>query len=162
MKVGVIADTHDNLKALDYLVSDLEVEGVEVVLHAGDFISPFTIPRLAEFSGGVYGVFGNNDGDRQTLKEKAQNTDVNLTESPFELELAGREIVVSHRPESLPDSEATDVLIHGHSHSPRVEKTGRSLILNPGEAGGWLSGTTHFALLELEDLTAKIRTVPAP
>ncbi len=163
MKAGVIADTHDNLAAINFVVQDLIVEGCEILLHAGDFISPFTVPELAKFPGPVRGVFGNNDGDQAALQEQAADTQVKLAAPPLKLELNKRDILLAHIPADLPDSvESEEVLIHGHSHHPRVEKEREQLLINPGEVGGWLTGTTHHAILDLETLSAEVKTAPAP
>jgi predicted phosphodiesterase len=41
-------------------------------------------------------------------------------------------------------------VIHGFTHERRLENTGDTLILNPGEACGWLGGTPSAAILDLE------------
>ena len=43
MLVGVMSDTHDDIMQTKKAVSRFNREGVEQVLHAGDFISPFMI-----------------------------------------------------------------------------------------------------------------------
>ncbi|HCL90984.1 MAG TPA: YfcE family phosphodiesterase, partial [Candidatus Atribacteria bacterium] len=42
MKIGIISDTHDNLPKIKKAVGIFNREKVELVLHAGDFVSPFT------------------------------------------------------------------------------------------------------------------------
>jgi hypothetical protein len=69
MKVGVISDSHDNLPNLRYALRALVEQGVGVLFHCGDLISPFVTRELGSFPGAVHVVFGNNDGDRfLTLK----------------------------------------------------------------------------------------------
>jgi len=48
------------------------------------------------------------------------------------------------------------VIIYGHTHRTDLRKIGKTLIINPGECGGWLSGKSTIALLDLENLEAKI------
>ncbi|MCD6357970.1 MAG: metallophosphoesterase family protein, partial [Thermoproteales archaeon] len=62
-KIGVMADTHDNLAALDKALRELERRGVKRVLHAGDIIAPFTLRRILARGFEFTGVFGNNDGE---------------------------------------------------------------------------------------------------
>jgi len=63
MKVGVVSDTHlprfgDQLPA--GLLRGLGAEGVERILHLGDFTGP-EIPRLFETVAPLEAVAGNND-----------------------------------------------------------------------------------------------------
>jgi len=41
-----------------------------LVLHAGDFVSPFTALEFKNLNCPLKGVFGNNDGDKLYLQEK--------------------------------------------------------------------------------------------
>ena len=71
MLVGIMSDTHDDIVQTKKAVSKFNREGVEQVLHAGDFISPFMIDTLKELTAPLTGVFGNNDGDRSLLERKS-------------------------------------------------------------------------------------------
>lgn len=44
MRIGILSDTHDYLEMVDAAVGQLNRERVDLVLHAGDYISPFVIP----------------------------------------------------------------------------------------------------------------------
>ncbi|HIE24086.1 MAG TPA: metallophosphoesterase, partial [Candidatus Korarchaeota archaeon] len=55
----------------------------------------------------------------------------------------------------LADCGEYDVVLFGHTHSPVVEKRG-SLLVNPGEASGKLTGRKTAALVDLENLEAEI------
>jgi len=46
MRIGLISDTHDNLTLVEKAVKQLNQENVELVLHAGDYTSPFTIAKF--------------------------------------------------------------------------------------------------------------------
>src|SRR5512136_2490056 len=71
MLIGALSDTHDTIVLTKKAVSRFNSEGVEQVLHAGDFISPFMIDTLKELAAPLTGVFGNNDGDRLLLERKS-------------------------------------------------------------------------------------------
>ena len=66
--IGLIADTHDNLPLIDKAVTRLNEEKVEIVLHAGDYVAPFVVPRFKNLQAKLIGVFGNTDGAREMLK----------------------------------------------------------------------------------------------
>ncbi len=43
MRVGILADTHDRVPAIAALVARLAEQGVSLLLHAGDYCSPFSL-----------------------------------------------------------------------------------------------------------------------
>ncbi|MGM0381534.1 MAG: YfcE family phosphodiesterase [bacterium] len=163
MKIGIIADTHDNLAAINFLVNYYNHREADFLLHAGDYIAPFTIGPLADFDGRVVGVFGNNDGDKEMLKEKAAENNVELYQSPHRLKLDNKNILLAHRPEDLPEeiSDEIDVVINGHTHCRRAVENSYQHF-NPGEAGGWLTDTTSGIIYETETEDHEWIVVPAP
>jgi len=164
MDVAVMSDSHDNLDAIDYFVNFFNEAGADVLLHAGDFISPFTVPRLTKFEGRVIGVFGNNDGDHDTLKSKAKNTRVEIHDPPYEFTLDNLDGVIAHKPQNLPsdDTASFDLMIHGHTHERSISRRDDCLILNPGECGGWLSSTSSGCLYNTNNDSVSTELVPAP
>jgi predicted phosphodiesterase len=42
MRIGLISDTHDNVPMIKEVIRRLNGLEVSLVLHAGDYISPFT------------------------------------------------------------------------------------------------------------------------
>ena len=157
MKIGVISDTHDNLKAIAKAVEFFNREKVDQVLHAGDIVSPFTFNEFKKLQAPLWAVFGNNDGEKILLKEKIKGTG-EIYEQYFEKEWEGKKIVVMHEPkflEALRDSGRYDVVIYGHTHRPEVRE-GKVLIFNPGECCGWVTGKSTVGLLELPSLQARV------
>ncbi|MHA1110144.1 MAG: metallophosphoesterase family protein [Promethearchaeota archaeon] len=63
-------------------------------------------------------------------------------------------LIVHHLPESLIQSLAAskkfDYIVTGHLHEKRNEKVGKTRIINPGEACGYISGTASIAILDTE------------
>ena len=47
MLIGVIADTHDRLPAIDAALAVFRARNVDAVIHPGDIIAPFAARRLA-------------------------------------------------------------------------------------------------------------------
>jgi len=47
-------------------------------------------------------------------------------------------------------------VVHGHAHEAKVYRKGRTLIVNPGEACGYLTGRSTIALLDTSKLEVKI------
>ncbi len=145
MKIGVLADSHDHLDNLRKAMAVFQKAGVKQVIHAGDFVAPFTLPVLGEAGVPVTGVFGNNDGERVGLSRGFARLG-ELHERPHELALNGRRIIVLHEPIALPElASAFDLVIYGHTHKVDV----RQNLLNPGEVCGWVTGRTSVALVDL-------------
>ena len=149
MKIGLISDTHDNLPLIRKAVQFFNKNKVDLVLHAGDYVAPFSLAPLRNLNVDWQGVFGNNDGDKKLLAEKSSNK---IKEPPLFLELNSRKIAVVHDFRKL----GADVIVFGHTHKPHIEKTGNILLVNPGEAGSWLSGRSSVAILNVDNLSANI------
>jgi len=64
MIIGLISDTHDNVYAIDKAVKRFNEERVELVLHAGDYISQFTAKHFKPLEAQLVGVYGNNCAER--------------------------------------------------------------------------------------------------
>ncbi|MFQ6034131.1 MAG: metallophosphoesterase [Candidatus Bipolaricaulia bacterium] len=157
MKLGIISDTHDNMPKIARAVELFNREKVDLVLHAGDFISPITANEFKRLKAKLIGVFGNNDGDKLYLLKRYKGIG-ELYEDYRELELDGRRIVLMHQPkflDALIASKKYDVITYGHTHEHDLRK-GPPLLLNPGEDGGWLSGRTTVAIADLQTMEAEI------
>jgi len=55
--------------------------------------------------------------------------------------------------------DAHAVVIHGCSHIRQSRISGSTLLLNPGEACGWLFGVPTAAILDLETLKVDFLTL---
>lgn len=64
MKIGIISDSYDNLAQIAKAVRFFNKAKVELVLHAGDFIAPFTNRGFKELNSELIGVFGNMDAEK--------------------------------------------------------------------------------------------------
>ena len=162
LKVGLISDTHDRLPMVDKAIKVLNDENVELVLHAGDYVSPFVIPRFKELKANLVGVFGNNDGDHEFLKRKFnEDKHLEIRGSFARLDLGDVKIALLHGSDeelldALIDSRGFDVIVHGHAHEAKIYRKGKTLIVNPGEVCGYLTGRPTMALLDTERLEARI------
>jgi putative phosphoesterase len=145
MKIGIISDSHDNLPLIRTAIKAFTDSGAEAIVHAGDIIAPFAAKELLAASLPVYAVFGNNDGEKKHLSEVLAD----IRQGPRTFELGGKNFLLTHDRASVSDTdlEGIDVLIVGHSHRYGIEP-GSPLVVNPGEAGGWVSGIPTAALLD--------------
>ena len=158
MKIGMMADTHDNLNNIKKAVEIFNQEKIDLLLHAGDFVSPFTARELQHIRCSLVGVFGNNDGDQLFLLDQFQKIG-SIYPEPYQITLAGKKIILFHKNdviEELAKSQCFDVIIYGHNHQIEVNRIGKTLVINPGECGGWLTGKSTVAVLDLTDLDVRI------
>jgi len=162
MRIGVIADTHDNLPAIDKAIKRLNDEKVDLVLHAGDYVAPFVIPRFKALKAKLIGVFGNNDGDHEFLKKRFSECPNCEIHGRFaEVNVDGFKIALLHGDETelldaLINCGGFDAVVHGHSHANVSRKNGKTLIVNPGEVCGYLTGKSTIALLDTAKREARI------
>ncbi|AAL65017.1 metallophosphoesterase [Pyrobaculum aerophilum] len=160
MLLVAVSDSHDNIAAIKKLGDALRSRGVSLVIHAGDWVSPFTARFLREAVGEgvrVVGVWGNNEGERPYFLEVAKKFNVEIAGDAAELEVAGRKIAVYHGTspvllKALAESGLYDIVIYGHTHQAVIEKRGRTLVVNPGELCGCLTGRSSYALINVEKL----------
>jgi putative phosphoesterase len=129
MRLGVIADTHGQLRAEVFDV----FAGVDHILHGGD-IGPADLLAELEALAPVTAVYGNTDGFdlRARLPQVAR------------IELDGFRIVVTHGDQfgsptpaklnaAFPEAE---ILVFGHTHRPLLTVVDQVVtVMNPGGAG---------------------------
>ena len=162
MLIGAISDTHDNLPQVEKAVKYLNDQKVGLVLHAGDYVAGFVIPKLKQLNCKLIGVFGNNDGDHELLKKRfSETTNCTIHERFAAVTVEGCRIALLHGTETelldaIINSGYFDAVIHGHSHYKSIERKGKTLAVNPGEVCGYLTGKCTLALLDTAKREAKI------
>jgi putative phosphoesterase len=160
--VGLMSDTHDNLPLIDKAVKKLNQMDVELVLHAGDYVAGFVVPRLKEVKSRLIGVFGNNDGDRELLKRRfGEYPNLELRGNFAEIVGKGYKIALLHGSdeelmESLIAGGNYDFVVHGHTHNAETYRKAKTLVVNPGEVCGYLTGRATIALLDTSKRQARI------
>jgi len=162
MLIGAISDTHDNLSQVEKAVKYLNDQKVDLVLHAGDYVAGFVIPKFKQLNCKLIGVFGNNDGDHELLKKRfSETTNCTIHERFTQVIVEGYRVALLHGEEiellnAIINSGYFNAVIHGHSHNSSVEKMGKTLAINPGELCGYLTGKSSLALLDTSTQKAKI------
>lgn len=157
MMLGIMADTHDRLPLIDRAVSKLNEKGVELVLHAGDFIAPFVVPHFKLLKAKLIGVYGNNDAELALLKRRFGEINCEIRGRFGEVKVEGLKIAILHGEEeelleSLINTGGYDVVVHGHTHEAETYKRGNTLVINPGETCGYLTGESTIAVVDAKTL----------
>jgi len=156
MLIGIMSDTHDNLVPTRKAIELFNNRRVEFVIHAGDYTSPFTLKLFKDLKCKFAGIFGNNDGDKLLLQERAEG---NIHNQPYIFTLSGKKIVVMHEhqvADALADSGHFDLVVYGHTHKADVRKIKNTLLVNPGEVSTWLYGKSTVAIVDLSKMEAEI------
>ncbi len=130
MRLGVISDTHGLLRPEVFRA----FEEVDHIVHAGD-VGPLDLITELEAIAPVTAVYGNTDDGEVRAK----------LPRVAEIELDGFRIVVTHGDQfgrGVPKEEFqraypdADILIHGHTHLPKLELVDVVVtVMNPGGAG---------------------------
>ena len=124
--IGLVSDTHGLVRPDIFTALD----GVELILHAGDVGGPDVLAELATIAP-VQAVAGNTDPPGTP----------GLPDS-VEREIDGVRIHVSHvnelgrpTPERLLVAYSHDVIVYGHTHRQLITRADERLVINPGAAG---------------------------
>jgi len=123
--IGLISDTHGLVRQSVFPA----LEGVELILHAGD-VGENVLEELAAIAP-IEAVFGNTDPvDEPHLRESIERM------------IGGVRVHVSHghelgspTPERLLSKYDADVIVYGHTHQQKVVESEGRLVINPGAAG---------------------------
>jgi len=158
MRIGIVSDTHNNLKNCRKIVELFNNAAVDRVIHTGDITQAKTIEVFAELDAPMVGVFGNNDQERASLEAAITQFSFQFVDPPLKLSWSGREIVIVHDPLELQmvNQDDYELILHGHTHQLTIEHHGPRLTFNPGECAGMMEGFNSIGLLDLTDLKPEI------
>ena len=159
MKIGVVSDTHNNLRNIETIINLFNEERVPVVIHTGDISNANTLERFSDLNSKLIGVYGNNDRNESGLKEVAKKNNFQFQEPPRRLSLLDREIVIFHEPDKidqfLSENQLIDVVLYGHTHRYENNVKNGVLFFNPGESAGMQKGSNAIGILDLKNMEAK-------
>ena len=164
MRIGLMSDSHDRIPAVAELLRQMSAAGVGMVLHAGDYCAPFVLRAFEETKMSLAGVYGNNDGDKQGLLTRAQGAfGTELFDSPHSFEIGGQRLLLVHDIGDVQQRsiEAHAIVVHGGTHKQEMKTRGDTLIVNPGEACGWLFGAPTAAVLDLDSKQVEFLSLDA-
>jgi len=158
VRIGVVSDTHNNLKNVRRIIELFNAANVARVIHTGDISQAKTLDVLAGLEAPMTGVFGNNDEERESLVEAVERHGMEFVDPPLELNWHNRQILVVHDPLELAGvhTDEQDLVLHGHTHRQRIEQRDGQLIFNPGECAGHMKGYNAIGVVDLETLTPEI------
>ena len=176
MRIGIVSDTHDDLAAVEAAVALFDREGVDAVVHCGDFVAPFSVTPFDVGDGVLdadvdfYAVRGNNDGE-WAVESTVESFGTYLGEAGT-LSFGGGgadgtadgdaaadavDVAVTHGTsgvvvDALVDCGDYDYVFHGHTHAHGVEERDGTVRVNPGGLPIPVDGADdafHVATLDL-------------
>tara|TARA_B100000900_G_scaffold370258_1_gene348638 strand:+ start:1167 stop:1649 length:483 start_codon:yes stop_codon:yes gene_type:complete len=157
MRIGVVSDTHNNLKNVRRIVELFNAAGVDRVIHTGDITQAKTIDAMSQLDAPMVGVFGNNDQERAGLEAAIERCGFEFYEPPLQVCWDNRDIIVVHDPLEFEGHLNTQAIaLHGHTHRYRCEHTNGQLIFNPGECAGMMKGSNAIGVLDTADLSTEL------
>ncbi|MBF0159538.1 MAG: YfcE family phosphodiesterase [Magnetococcales bacterium] len=150
MKIGIISDSHDHLEHMQLVADVFRSEQVDLVVHAGDFVSPSMALALSGLP--VSAVFGNNDGEVLGLLKVFKKISGHIEGDFLEIEAPEGMIALYHgtvRPikEALVLSRQYHAVICGHTHRIENRYEGKTRVLNPGTLHGF-GGQASYILYD--------------
>ena len=150
MLIGVVSDTHNNLKNIKKIIALFNEEKVDYVIHTGDISSAKTLEEFSALNCKLIGVYGNNDRNELGLDEISKKYSFEFKEPPNVINIGNRNIAIFHEPdfieEFLSKNRSIDVVLHGHTHRYTKEINKGILYFNPGESAGILKGQNAIAV----------------
>ena len=159
MKIGVVSDTHNNLKNIEIIINLFNEIKVPIVIHTGDISNANTLEQFSKLNSKLIGVYGNNDRNELGLEEVAQKNKFQFQDPPRKLSLLDKEIVIFHEPDKidqfLSENKLIDVVLYGHTHRYENNTKNGVLFFNPGESAGMQKGSNAIGILDLKNMEAK-------
>ncbi len=149
MQVAIISDIHDHISNLHKALES--ARHCDVMLCCGDLCSPFIIRQLGQgFSNDIHIVFGNNDADLFRITNvAAKYSNIYLHGELGEIELDSQLFAINHFDNIsrvLAMSDKYDVVCFGHNHQFEISTVNKTILINPGEIMGELTGQAGFVI----------------
>ena len=159
MIVGVVSDTHNNIKNIKAIIDIFNKEKVDLVIHTGDISKASTLEKFSDLNCELIGAFGNNDRNEEGLREVCELLNFRFQEPPFLINIYNKRIVIFHEPdpiqEFLNQNKNIDLVLFGHTHRYKEEIKDQILFFNPGESAGFFEGNNALGIINLENMKIK-------
>ncbi len=154
MKIGILSDTHNDLKPFEAALTFFRRENVSLIIHCGDMTTPETAGSLQGFQ--VIHVFGNLDSASGEIRQVLLDLNPeNYSGAEYTGEIGGVKIAAVHgnvqeKLKELIHSGKYAYVFCGHTHRRLSEQVGATRVINPGALGGLRLEERSVYLLDLE------------
>ena len=126
MKIGIISDTHRNIKSIDKAIPYLKE--CDLIIHAGDnFVDSKYIHKMTNV--GMMAVRGNCDFENveEELEFEVENKNIFVCHG----DRYGVKYGLEQLQEKAKEVDA-DIVIFGHTHTPLIKEKDNIIYINPG------------------------------
>ena len=152
MHIGLVSDTHDNLANVERALTQMRLEGISTLLHAGDVTDARTLRLFRGFD--LWLARGNMDHDLGLQQAATAVFGAGRLLASHTIQIDGAAIALIHRGEGATGAQLTssgmfDYVICGHTHRPQDRWVGTTRVINPGALGNQRWDTPTFAILDL-------------
>ena len=149
IKIGILSDSHTRLDYLKLVLKQMQEEGINYLLHAGDLCKQEALELVKSQNLPYTCVFGNND---YGLIEFANI--YNIKKEPSYFKIQNSTFKMMHLPFYMtPDS---DVVVYGHTHIFEHNFNGKTLFINPGEVCAREKPRIEFVILQIDEKSYKL------
>ena len=157
MKIGIMSDSHDNLSNISLVLDFFKRQGIELLIHLGDFVAPFVFDRFKDIGCDFLGIFGNNDGEKVGLRKRFEAIG-RIEEGAYDVVISGKRFLLAHEDYKVRDffeDDRYDFILFGHTHKLYIEEK-KPFVINPGETCGYLTGKITAVILDTEQNKVEI------
>lgn len=187
MKVGVVSDVHNNVRALTYALEHLA--DCELVLNLGDLVYEYRVePEIVTVAqrAGLVGIVGNHEKaillhPSSSVRDRTPADILGYLKAlpaSRTMQLGDASLLVAHgAPWDDPDDFRchyvhehnnaamerlrqlpADIILLGHTHVPMLAGTGGKLVINPGSCGDMRGAMGRLTFGRI-DFDARLATV---
>lgn len=162
MKIGILADIHDNVDNLRHAIQLFNAMECKAVLLAGDFVSPLVVPSMRKLRCPVIACYGDNDGNMTGIAGGMSIVGTLGYPPMCWKSRDGVRFLMAHQLNDVRDYiEAADVVVFAHTHRPSIAKDRHGRVfINPGEVGGWMFRKPSVVLFDTETREAEVIRLP--
>ena len=158
MLIGILSDTHNDVEMIKKALNVFHQRNVDMVIHAGDLISPDMISLFRDFN--TRFVLGNEDTQVDELNRESEKMGFGCIDSMCSLEVDGKKIVVFHGTDvplfrKAVASGEYDYIIKGHTHFFENYISNNTRVINPGA----LYRTDEFSVAILDTVNDRVELV---
>lgn len=165
MRIGILSDTHDQVRRTAGAVRLLADAGAEALIHCGDLTGPDIVYECALLPS--YYVFGNNDFDEDELRRAMAITGATCLDRAGTVMFGGRTFAVTHGDQTREirrlTAAAPDYFLFGHTHLRTDNRIGSTRYINPGalhRASSWTVALLNVADDDLRFLDVADHRLP--
>lgn len=162
MKIGLLADIHDNVDNLRHAIRLFNALECKAVLLAGDFVSPLVVPSMRRLTCPVIACYGDNDGNMTGIAGGMKIVGTLGYPPVCWKSRDGIRFLMAHQLDDVRHFiDEADVVVFGHTHRPSIAKDRHGRVfINPGEVGGWMFRKPTVAIFDTETRDAEIMSLP--